>query len=197
MLITKKSLKTIYSGNIILTFCIVVVSSLVIFAFAMGKQNTSLELGHQEMEGLLGGSSTCCDNCGDVYVYFSECYHTQKFPTTPNCVENSHLCIYNSVVTASCLPGAPNANGCDTDTDYPVTPSLHQDIYSITPECNWYNSNWSIARIIFYGCDTSSSKLCDAYFYFKACDKAGGICSGEWLEDDDFAKPKQACAICS
>jgi len=194
MLLTKNSLKTICSGNFILTFRIAVVSSLVIFAFAMGKQSNSLELSHQEMEGLLGGWHTCCDNCNDVYEYFSECYHLVNYPSSPNCSEYS--CIYNSIVTASCAPGVQNADGCDTNWYYPATYSWHQDRYSI-PQCDWYNDDWSVVRTIYYGCDFGSLKICTDYTYIKACDKAGERCSGEWLEDDDIGLYKLECATCS
>ena len=200
MLLTKNSLKTICSGNFILTFCIVcivVVSSLVIFAFAMGKQNTSLELIHQEMEGLLGGVSTCCDNCDDVNEYYSECYHTQVYPSDPDCFEHLFLCIYNSIETASCSPGLQNADGCDTNWYYPATYSWHQDLYGIYDECSWYNSDWSVFRKIYFGCDMGSLKMCDDYSYLKACDKAGEECGDEWLADTDIGLYKLECATCS
>ena len=155
------------------------------------------QLSHQEMEGLLGGLSTCCDNCDDVYAYFSECYHSQSYPSSPNCEEDVSACISNTIVTASCAPGVPNADGCDTNWYYPATYSWHQDRYSITPECSWYNSDWSVVRKIYYGCDMGSLKVCADYTYIKACDKAGDICSGEWLSDDDKGLYRLECATCS
>lgn len=196
MLPTRNSLKTACSERLILTFCISVVSFFVIFSFAMDKRNALPELSHREMKGLLGGWFTCCDNCDEIDEYFDECYHTQTLPSDPDCDEDLTKCIRNTLVTASCEPDQGNAYGCDTSKDYPETPSLHQDIYSIAENCTYSNSNWNVHRTIYYGCDFSSLKVCDDYTYVKACNQSGE-CNGEWLDDYDKGLPKLACAICS
>lgn len=40
------------------------------------------QLSHQEMEGLFGGLNTCCDDCRDVAMDYSECDHGNNYPST-------------------------------------------------------------------------------------------------------------------
>jgi len=196
MLLIKNSLKTICSGIFISTFCIAVISSLLIFAFAMDKQNAPLELSHRDMKGILGGA-VCCDNCQEIDEFYEECYHTQEYPTSPNCNQDLSRCIYNTLVTASCEPNQENAYGCDASADFPVTHSLHQDLYGVN-ECVWSTSTWEVHRVIYYGCDVGDVKYCDDYTYLKSCNEAGEGCEvGCWFEETDKLLAKMTCAICS
>ena|GEM_PF-4060635 len=193
MLPKHNSLKTVYYVSVISTFCIAALFSFLIFASAIDKQNAPLELSHRDMQGLLGGG-LCCDNCELIDEDYFECFHTQDYPTPPNCEQDRTKCIQNHLVTASCEPGQKDALGCDTDTDYPVTPSLHQELWG-NAYCTYSNPKWNLQRVIYYGCDMGDMKHCDDYSYFKACNETG--CDGDWLDECYKLLAKKTCATCS
>lgn len=151
------------------------------------------QLSHQEMEGLFGGLNTCCDDCRDVAMDYSECDHGNNYPSTANCSESA--CIRNFLITASCSPDHVGATGCDASQDYPFSYSLHQYVYAM--ECNWYEDEWSVFTKLYWGCDFGSLKLCFDFLYIKACDKAGDDCDGTLVAEYHKGLPKMACAICS
>jgi len=197
MLLIKNTLKTICSRSFIATFCIAVISSLLIFAFAMDKQNAPLELSHRDMKGIIGGGY-CCDNCDDIDEWYDECYHSQPYPTAPNCDQDLTKCIHNELVTASCERDQhPDAAGCDTSTYSPVTYELHQDLYQVA-NCSWSSSTWEVHRVTYYGCDTGDIKHCDDHTIVKTCLGAGAMCcAGTWLSDDDKGITRKQCGGCT
>lgn len=195
MLVKHNGLKTICYVSVISTLCIALIFSQLIMAAAAEKQHATLELSRRDMQSLLGGA-VCCDNCEPIDEDYFECYHTQSYPTDPNCEQDRTKCIQNHLVTASCEPGQKDALGCDTDTDYPVTRSLHQELWG-NGWCTYSNPKWNVHRVIYYGCDFGELKHCDDHTYIKACNEMGCGCYGDWLDEDYKGLVKKTCATCS